>query len=111
MQLRARGNLSPKLKRALQPQPQSGELVASRCWNHHVISIIAIFVLRPPIQRLLCFRAALEPPAGYDDQQQQLYRHYDEPQQRDLMLTEDMLDLIRGMAGQDADNQVTHVCH
>ena len=45
MQLRARGNLSPKLKRALQPQPQSGELVASRCWNHHVISIIAISIV------------------------------------------------------------------
>jgi hypothetical protein len=51
---------------------------------------------------------ALEPPAGYDDQQQQLYRYIDEQQQRDLMLAEDMLDLIRGMAGQDADNQVRY---
>ncbi len=68
-----------------------------------------VIIIITPISSAPTVLPALEPPVGCDDQQQQqFYRYYNEQQQRDLKLAEDMLDLIRGMAGQDADNQVRH---
>ncbi len=66
-----------------------------------------VIIIITPISSAPTVLPALEPPVGCDDQQQQqLHRYYNQQQQRDLKIAEDMIDLIRGMAGQDADNPV-----